>query len=202
MGIRVIIADDHPMIRQGLRCLLEKCADVEIVGEAENGKDAIECCLKLMPDVAIVDVNMPIMNGIDATRQITQQRQRVKVVAASAESDLHSVTQMLTAGASGYVLKDHVFEELVNAVRTAVKGGTFLSAKIIRETIVALRATAEPLTRREEAMFRGLAEGRYTDEVALDLRLELNTAKEMRRIIECKLAMSNVGDLAMCLLPR
>ncbi len=100
------------------------------------------------------------------------------------------------------MLKDHVSEELVNAVRTIVKGGTFLSAKIMREIIVALRDGTEPLTRREEAMFRGLAEGRYVDEVARDLHLEPNIANEMRRIVERKVAMSNVEDLAMCLILR
>jgi len=202
MGIRVVIADDYPMIRRSLCRFLESCAGIEVVGQAEHGKAAIECCLEVRPDIAIVDLNMPVMNGIEATHQITQQGHRVKVVAASAEPDLLSVTQMLTAGASGYVLKDYIVEELVNAVHTVVKGGTFLSAEIIRETIAALREAGESLTGREEAMFRGLAEGRCIDEVARDLCLESNTFREMRQNIVCRFAISGFGDFAKCLFSR
>ncbi|MHC4558308.1 MAG: response regulator [Planctomycetota bacterium] len=197
MGIRVIIADDYPMIRRALCGLLESHTDIEIVGEAKDGKDAIERCLELLPDIAIVDVHMPGLNGIEATRQIVRQSPSIKVIAASSVPDQHYVMGMLTAGASGYVLKDFVSEELLDAVRTTFKGGTFLSAKIKRDVIVTLCEGTESLTKREEAVFRGLAEGRCMDEVAQDLHLEPNIANEIRRIIEHKIARSDVRDLAM-----
>jgi DNA-binding NarL/FixJ family response regulator len=113
MGIRVIIADDYPGIRRVLRDLLKSHSDIKIIGEAKDGKDAVECCLELMPDVAILDVHMPGLNGIEAALQIVRQLPRVKVLALSGYPDLNYVRRMLTAGASGYVLKDFMLEELV-----------------------------------------------------------------------------------------
>ncbi|MHC4168873.1 MAG: response regulator [Planctomycetota bacterium] len=197
LRIRAIIADDYPMIRRILCDLLDSHADIEVVGQARDGKEAIECCLELTPDVAIVDVSMPGMNGIEATRHITGERSRVKVVAASANRDLQSVTGMFAAGASAYVQKDFLSEELVDAVRTTLKGGTFLSAKIKEDIIVALRRSTEPLTGREEQVLCGLAEGRCMDEVARDMDLDRNIAREIRRIIEHKAAGSYVRDLVM-----
>jgi len=206
MGIRVIIADDYPMIRRVVCDLLASHSDIEVVGQAKNGKEAIECCLELKPDIAVVDVNMPVLNGIEATCEIVQQRPHVKVVAASASRDLYSVIGMLAAGASAYVLKDFLREELVDAIRTTANGRTLISARLkqdiisarLKEDIIAaLGCVAEPLTRKEEQILIGLAEGKRIDEIARDLHLHPNTAHEIRRIIERKITGSYLGDIAM-----
>ena len=117
MGIRVLIADDHKIVRDGLRILIDKQKDMEVIGEAQNGRDAVKFTKKLRPDVVIMDVSMPDMNGIEATRQITTENRRVKIIALSMHSDRRFVTGMLEAGASGYLLKDCAFGELANAIR-------------------------------------------------------------------------------------
>ena len=196
MDIRVIIADDHPSIRRILRDMLESHPDMKIIGEAGNGKDAIERCLSLMPDVAIVDVHMPGLNGIEVARQIVSQLPRVKVLALSADPDLHYVRRMLTAGASGYVLKDFILEELVNAVRKIAKGGTYLSAKIKHEIISAFCDSIEHLTGIEEAVLHGLAEGKCVCDVALDLHLSPKMVYETSQGLLDKTVVSDVRDLA------
>jgi DNA-binding NarL/FixJ family response regulator len=139
--------------------------------------------LQLTPDVAIVDVNMPVMSGTAATLQIAQQCPRVRVVALSTNRDLRSVMGMYAAGASAYVLKDFIFEELVEAVQITLKGGNFISAKITQDIIMALRCSTEPLTRREEQVLCGLAEGKCIDRVAQDMHLDRNIAPEISQII-------------------
>lgn len=196
MGIRVIIADDYPGIRRVLRDLLESHPDMKIISEAEDGKDAIECCLGLMPDIAIVDVHMPGLNGIEAARQIVRQLPRVKVLALSGDPDLRYVRRMLTAGASGYVLKDFMLEELVDAVRAIAKGGTYLSSKIKREIIAAFCSGAERPTRIEEAVLRELVEGKCICDIALDLNIGPKKVYETRQSIADKIVVSDVGDLA------
>ena len=196
MGIRVIIADDYPGIRRVLSDLIEGHPDMKIVGEAKDGKDAIECCLGLVPDIAIVDVHMPGLNGIEAAHQIVRQLPRVKVLALSGDPDLRYVRRMLTAGASGYVLKDFMLEELVDAVRTIAKGGTYLSSKIKREIIAALCDGTESPSGIEEEVLRGLAEGKCICDIALDLNIIPKKVYETRQSIADKIVVSDVVDLA------
>jgi len=196
MGIRIIIADDYPTIRRALRRLLESHADIKVVSEAQDGKDAIERCLELMPDIAIVDVHMPGLNGIEAAHQIVSQLQQVKVLALSGDPDPYYVRGMLTAGASGYVLKDFIFEELVNAVRKIVKGGTYLSVKIKREIFSAFCDSIEHLTSIEEVVLHGLAEGKCICDIASDLHLSPKMVYETSQGLVNKNAVSDVRDLA------
>ena len=196
MGIRVIVADDYPVIRRVLCDMLESHPDIKIIGDAGNGKDAIDRCLSLTPDVAIVDVHMPDLNGIEVTRQIVSQLPRVKVLALSGDPDLQYVRGMLTAGASGYVLKDFILEELVSAVRTIDKSGTYLSAKIKHEIISDFCDSIEHLTGLEEAVLHGLAEGKCICDIALDLQLSPKMVYETSQSLVDKAVVSNVSDLA------
>ena len=196
MCISVIIADDYPAIRRALRHLLESHADIEVVGQAKDGKDAIECCLELTPDIAIVDVNMPVINSIEAARQIVSQLPQVKVLALSADPYPHYVRGMLKAGASGYVLKDFIFEELVNAVRRIVKGGTYLSATIKREIFSAFCDSIEILTDIEKVVLHGLTEGKCICDIASDLHLSPKMVYETSQGMVNKNTVSGIRDLA------
>ena len=126
-AMRIILADDHKIVREGLRTLLEKEADMEVVGEAANGRRAVQLSLELNPDMVIIDVSMPDLNGIEATRQIIRDRPEIKILALSMHSDKRFVSGILRVGASGYLLKDCAFEELTGAIRAVANGGTYLS---------------------------------------------------------------------------
>ena len=128
--IRVLLADDHKIIRDGLKTLIEKEAGMEVIAEAENGRKTVRLAQKLHPNVVIMDVSMPDMNGIDATRKIMEETPGVRVIALSMHSDRRYVLGMLEAGASGYLLKDCAFEELATAIRNVAGGNTYLSPRI------------------------------------------------------------------------
>src|SRR4030043_668230 len=130
MSTRILLADDHGITRQGLRSLLEKESDIEVVGEADNGREVIDLVRKLAPDMVIMDITMPNLNGVDATRYIIRDFPQVKVIALSIHSNRAFVVDMLKAGASGYVLKECTFDELVEAIRTVTDGGVYLSPKV------------------------------------------------------------------------
>ncbi len=130
MSLRIILADDHRIMREGLRSLLEKQPGMEVIAEADNGRTTVQLSRKFKPDVVLMDIIMPDLNGIEATRQIVNDVPGIKVVALSMHSDSKFVTEMLSAGASGYLLKDSAFEELGNALHTVMKNQTYLSPKI------------------------------------------------------------------------
>ena len=127
MGIRILLADDHQMVRDGLRALIEQQPDMELIAEAPDGRSAVELSLRLSPDVVIMDVGLPDLNGVEATRKILAEQPGVKVIGLSMHSDWRYVSGMLEAGAVGYVLKEGAFEELASAVRTVADEGTYLS---------------------------------------------------------------------------
>ena len=128
--ITVLLADDHMIVRDGLRNLLGKEADVEVIGEAANGRIAVELTHKLMPDVVIMDIGMPLMNGIEATEKIIEDNPTAKIIGLSMHNDHRFVSDMFKAGASGYLLKDSAFEELVNAIHTVISGQVHLGAGV------------------------------------------------------------------------
>ena len=130
MSIRILLADDHKITRQGLRSLLDKQQDMEVVAEAEDGRTAVRLAGELSPNVVIMDVTMPDLNGVEATRQIVGQSPDVKIIALSMHSDTLFVTEMLRSGASGYLLKDCAFEELARAIHAVVAGKTYLSPAV------------------------------------------------------------------------
>ena len=130
MSIKILLTDDHAMIRQGLHSLLESQPDLTVVGEAEDGRKTIELVQKLQPDIVIMDVSMPNLNGIEATHQISRTSPETKIIALSIHSNRRFVCDMLRAGAYGYILKESLFDELLLAIQTVVAGNRYLSPRV------------------------------------------------------------------------
>lgn len=203
MSIRILLADDHRITRQGLRSLLEKQADFEVVGEAENGREALEMLEKWQPDVVIMDVTMPDLNGVEATRRIASKHPDVRVVALSMHSDTMFVSEMLRSGASGYLLKDCAFEELTRAIRAVMDDKTYLSPAIsgvvVEDYLHRLSKAGsggdEVLSDREREVLQLMAEGRSTKQIATKLHVSVKTIETHRRQIMNKLDIHTVAEL-------
>jgi len=202
MSTRVLIADDHGIIRQGLRSLLEKEPDIQVVAEARDGKQAVSLAERFQPDVVIMDITMPNLNGISAARQISSAND-IKVIALSIHSNQRFISDMLKAGASGYDLKECVFDELLRAVRTVAAGDVYLSPRIAG-TIVGsflkhLSAEGQPksaeLTDRQRQILQLLAEGKTTKKIAIQLHLSNKTIEADRRNIMKKLDIHTIAEL-------
>ena len=203
MSIRVLLADDHKIVRQGLRGLLEKQEDVEVVGEAKDRRTTLKLVEQVAPDIVIMDVSMPDLNGIEATRQIAAKHPSVKVIGLSMYADRRFIKGMLNAGASGYLPKDCAFEELVKAVRAAVANQTYLSPAIadivVREYLSRSEKTDSTafsmLTSREREVLQLLAEGRSTSEIARRLSVSVKTVETHRQRIMTKLNVHSLAEL-------
>lgn len=203
MNARILLVDDHKITRQGLRSLLEKENDMQVVAEAEDGRAAVRLARELKPDLVIMDVSMPDMNGMEATRQIIAESPAPKVVALSMHSDTLFATEMLKSGASGYLLKDCAFEELARAIRAVMDGKTYLSPTIssvvVEDYLHRLSKTdfsnADVLTNREREVLQLLAEGKSTKQIALKLHISVKTVETHRRQIMEKLDIHSVAEL-------
>lgn len=203
MSIRLLLADDHQIVRNGLRALLEKQTDVEVVGEAENGRMAVQSAQELKPDVVIIDITMPDLNGIEASRQILATHPDTKVIGLSMHSDRRFVAGMLDAGAKGYLLKDCAFEELALAIRTVAANKIYLSPGItgivvkdyLNHLPAANASPAGPLTNREREVLQLLAEGKSTRQIASSLHLSVKTIETHRRQIMEKLDIHTIAGL-------
>jgi DNA-binding NarL/FixJ family response regulator len=203
VSIRILLADDHIIMQEGLRTLLEKEPDMEIVAEAQDGRTAVQLAKEFIPDVIIMDISMRGLNGIDATRQIIDEMPMVKVIALSMHRDEQFVAGMLNAGASGYLLKDCASEELTYAVRTVCKDQTYLSpgvASIVAKGYVqtiSKRDPADPsiLTSREREVLQLLSEGMQSKEIASILNLSVRTVETHRRQIMDKLDIRSISEL-------
>ncbi|UCH43520.1 MAG: response regulator transcription factor [Dehalococcoidales bacterium] len=203
MSIRILLAEDHKMVREGLRGLLESQPDMEVVAEAGDGRAAMQLVQETSPDVVVMDVVMPDLNGIEATRQVVVRSPGVKVVALSMYSDTRFITGMLSAGASGYVLKDCAIEELVQAIHTVAENQTYLSPGItqivVRDYIDHLdkmRPSAfSLLTAREREVLQLLAEGMTMKEIAYQLDLGVKTVETHRQQIMEKLDTHSIAEL-------
>ncbi len=203
MSVRILLADDHGIIRQGLHSLLEKQPDMEVVAEAEDGRRALDLVQELLPDIVIMDVTMPNLNGVDATRQIVDRFPKVKVIALSIHSNRRFVADMLKAGASGYILKECLFDELVRAIRTVTTDSIYLSPRItsiVIDDYVNIMPDDEDsissvLTEREREVLQLLAEGRSTKQIALALHVSTKTIEANRRQIMEKLDIHSVAEL-------
>lgn len=201
--IKVAIADDHMIFRDGLRSLLDRQLDMEVVAEADNGRIAIKHAKELSPDVVIMDIGMSELNGIDATRQIVKMSPGVKVLALSMYSDKRFVKEMLKAGASGYMLKDSAFTELIDAIRVIVGSKIYISpgvASIVLEDYLEDSTERESsirslLTSREIEVLQLLAEGKSTKQIALSLSLSIKTIESRRARIMQKIGIDNIADL-------
>ena len=203
MSIRILLADDHRIMREGLRALLEKEAGIEILAEAENGRTAVELSRELNPDVVIIDIGMPDLNGIDATRQIVAESPSVKVIALSMHADRKFVREMLSAGASGYLLKDAAFEELSMALATVINNQTYLSPSVadtvVRDYLGTIDTKASggspALTKREREVLQLIAEGRSTKDIASHLYVSIKTIETHRKQIMDKIGVNSVAEL-------
>ncbi len=201
--IHILLADDHKIVRDGLRALIEKQTGMEVVAEAETGLDAVRITRKLQPNVVIMDIGMPEMNGVEATREIKGSMSEVKIIALSMHSDRRFVLQMLKAGASGYLLKDSAFEELAVAIRTVSGGKPYLSPRVtdvvINEYLQNLpsgEASAfTVLSPREREVLQLMAEGKSTKEIAGSLNLSVKTIESHRQQIMEKLEIHSVAEL-------
>ena len=203
MKTKIVIADDHKIMREGLKALIEKQPDMEVAAEAQDGLAATKLARKLLPQVIIMDIGMPEMNGIDATRQIISENKDIKIIALSMHSDRRFVLEMLKAGASGYLLKDSAFEELVNAVHTVMTGQSYLSPRItdivVKEYLYNLPKSESTvftvLTVREREVLQLLAEGKSTKQIAATLNLSVKTVETHRQQIMEKLEIRTVAEL-------
>ena len=204
MGIDILLVDDHKIFREGVRNLLEKQADMKVVGEAEDGRTAVDLVRTLSPAVVVMDVTMPNLNGIDATRRILSKKPDVKVIALSMHAHRRLVREMLDAGASGYLLKECAFDELVQAIHLTVeRNQIFLSSEISRMVVDNYlhppRKGEIPgipvLTPKEREILQLIAEGDTSGQVAEILGMSVRTVEKHRLNIMRKLNLRSVAEL-------
>lgn len=203
MSIKVLLVDDHAIIREGLRSLLEKQPEVEVIADTYDGRIALDLVRELLPNIVIMDISMPGLNGIEATRQIIAEVPDVKVIALSIHSKRRFVADMLSAGATGYILKECLFDELVQAIKAVAAGGRYLSPRItdvvVSDYVKRLSATAdsplEALKAREREVLQLVAEGKSTKQIALELHVSPKTIEANRRQIMEKLNIHSVAEL-------
>jgi DNA-binding NarL/FixJ family response regulator len=201
--MRILLVDDHKIIRDGLRAILEKQEGMVVVGEASNGHEALSLLPKIRTNLAIMDVTMPGLNGIEATRRITSEAPDVKVIGLSMNSDRRYVVAMLSAGAAGYLLKNDAADELIRAIQAVGAGQTYLSpaiAGVVVDTMLNQTAAAEPprasvLSSRERQVLQLLAEGRTSKEIAAQLDVGVATIETHRRQIMDKLNIRSIAEL-------
>jgi DNA-binding NarL/FixJ family response regulator len=201
--IRVLIADDHAILREGVRALLRLSDDMEVVGEAADGQEAIEACRALDPDIVLMDVAMPGLGGLEATLQIRRECPRTRILVLTQYADREYVARFLKAGVSGYVLKKAAGVELAAAIRAVARGGLVLDPDVARDAVGEPRRDAEQraedpyesLTDREKQVLRLVAEGKSNKEIAEVLGISVKTAMSHREHVMRKLDMHSRTDL-------
>jgi len=203
MSIRILLADDHQIMRDGLRAILASEESFEIVGEAENGREAAALARELVPDVIIMDIGMPDLNGVEATRQVKADNPEIKVIALSMYADRGYVLGILEAGASGYVLKTGAYDEVHRAVKAVAQGKKYLSPDITQMVVDAQvgapsqrgPSAQTSLGPREREIVQLLAEGHTSPEIAKRLHISTRTVETHRRNIMKKLDLHSVADI-------
>jgi DNA-binding NarL/FixJ family response regulator len=204
--IRVVLADDHNLVRAGIRALLERLADVQVVGEADDGRAALELIAREKPDVALLDIGMPELNGLEAADRISREAPRTRLVILSMHASETYVAQALKVGVAGYVLKDACADELPILLRAVMRGETYLSPGVSKQIVEALRAQqgapsgggsplAEVLTPRQREILQLVAEGKSTKEIAHSLGLSGKTVETHRMQIMQRLDIHDVPGL-------
>jgi len=204
MGVRILLADDHRILREGLRSLIAQQAGMEVVGEASTGDEAVTLARELRPDVVIMDVVMPGLDGVEAARRIRAELRGTGIIALSMHADRRFVSEMLRAGALAYLVKDSAFEELHQAVRSVMEGRPYLSAVItgslvqdfVRQTIASSQqAAAQMLTARELEVLRLLADGKRVKQIAHLLKISVKTVESHRQNMMDKLEIHSTVEL-------
>jgi DNA-binding NarL/FixJ family response regulator len=204
--LRILLADDHIVMRTGLRALLERQPNLEVVGESENGRETVALAASLRPDVVVMDVGMPVLNGIEATQTIVTQCPAIAVVILSMHSDESYVMRALKAGARGYLLKDSAAADLIGAIQAMSQGKSFFSPKVSRilaeDYVRVLKQkgavdTYDLLTSREREILQLLAEGKTNKEVATALNISPYTVETHRSHILQKLNLHNSAELVL-----
>jgi two-component system, NarL family, response regulator NreC len=202
MAAQILITDDHKLLREGLRSLLES-RGFEIAGEAEDGRSAVKLAKQLKPDAVIIDISMPGLNGIEATRQIHQGCPRVKIIVLSMRADSRAILAAFAAGASAYLLKEAAFEEMVTALGAALKGQTYISPAIahvvVQNSVEHWSANSGHLRHgisdRQREILQLVAEGRSSKEMAASLFVSVKTIETHRKQIMNKLHLHSVAEL-------
>jgi len=203
MSIKILLADDHKITRDGLKALLENQQNMIVIGEAENGRQAVRLASELAPDVIVMDINMPELNGIEATRQIIAELPNTKIIALSMYSDKRYVVGMLKADVSGYLLKNCAFDELVSAISAVVANQNYMSQKIA-DTVMKDYANilessdaspASTLTAREREVLQLIAEGLKTKDIAARIHVSVKTVETHRQQVMRKLNAKSVAEL-------
>ncbi len=202
MEVKILIADNHKIFREAVGSLLSNEPDMEVVGEAEDGRTAVQLARELQPNVITMEISMPNLNGIDATRQITREMPNVKVIAMSACRDRRSVREMLKAGALGYVTKQCAFEELVAAIQKVVSNQTYLSSQVSGVVIEGYinrlskdDSVYSVLTPREREVLQLVAEGKSTKVIAKELYVSAKTIEWHRSQLMKKLGVKSIAEL-------
>lgn len=197
--IRILLADDHAVVRQGFKMILSAQTDMEIVGEAGNGREAVELAEQLRPDIVVMDVSMPELNGIEATRRLGASVPHARVVALSMHKDSVYVREILRAGARGYLLKDSVAADLVSAIRAVASGEGYISPAVSNAVLDDYRRHVtnpiDMLSSREREVLQMLAEGKTNKEIAVVLNLSVYTVDAHRGRIMEKLNLHSINEL-------
>ncbi len=197
MTIRVLLVDDHRLLREALRAALEKVSDIEVVGEAGDARTALEKSGALKPDVVVIDIGLPDLNGMELTARVKEVDANVKVVALSAYADKRFVTEMLRCGASAYVVKAAAGTELVRAIHAVTAGQSYLCPEVAGAIVAEVRGpTGEPrLGRREREVLRLIAEGKRSQAIGESLHISVATVEVHRRNIMRKLGLHTIAEL-------
>ncbi|SNB46537.1 response regulator transcription factor [Geobacter sp. DSM 9736] len=200
MTIRVLIADDHTLVRKGFRALLEKEPDMVTVGEADSGLAALQQARECRPDVVLMDITMPGMNGIEATRALLAEFPDIRVIALSMHSDRRMVVDALSAGADAYILKECAFRDLAASIRAVKEGNTPAGVRLSGILLTDRHESLDPvpaatLSARERQVLQLIAEGNNTKEIAFLLELSVKTVETHRQNIMDKLGINNIAGL-------
>jgi DNA-binding NarL/FixJ family response regulator len=200
MNIRVLLVEDHRMVREALREVLTKVPDIDVVGEAGDAQGGLQLAEALVPDVIVLDIRLPDLNGIEVAARLRDAGNTAKIVALSAFSDKRFVTEMLRSGASGYVTKSAAGSELVSAIRAVASGHGYFSPDIAAALVAEVResgnaANSQTLARREREVLRLIAEGARSTEIATRLHITVATVEVHRRNISRKLGLHTVAEL-------
>jgi DNA-binding NarL/FixJ family response regulator len=204
MTFNIVLVDDHKLVRDGVRTLLERGADFHVVGEAENGMDAVHLCKKTNPDIVLMDIGLPGMNGIEATTELLRHCPGIKVVILSMYDDENSVVSAIRSGARAFVLKKASSGELLDALRTVARGGSYLSSQVSDRLLQRIqrgdlqthdKTPLDSLSPRELQVLRMVAEGKTSKDIAVMLDLGLQTVRSYRKTMMKKLGVNNVAGL-------